>query len=81
MLPMNNGARKVVAVVVPADKATAPTDGVSESEIQELVRQRLRSSRVPAHVVVVDKLPYNDTGKLLRRVLREQHSYLGDSDC
>ena len=72
---------KVVAVVVPADKATAPTDGVSESEIQELVRRRLRSSRVPAHVVVVDELPYNDTGKLLRRVLREQHSYLGDSDC
>ncbi len=72
---------KVVAVIVLADDATAPGDGVGESEIQELVRRRLRSSRVPAHVVVVDELPYNDTGKLLRRVLRAQHSHLGDSDC
>lgn len=71
---------KVVAVIVLADDATAPGAGVSESEIQELVRRRLRSSRVPAHVVVVDELPYNDTGKLLRRVLRSQHSHLGDPD-
>ncbi len=71
---------KVVAVIVLADDATAPGAGVNESEIQELVRRRLRSSRVPAHVVVVDELPYNDTGKLLRRVLRSQHSHLGDPD-
>ena len=71
---------KVVAVVVLADEAAAPGAGVDESEIQELVRRRLRSSRVPAHVVVVDELPYNDTGKLLRRVLRSQHSHLGDPD-
>lgn len=41
-------------------------------ELRDLVRARLRSSRVPAHVVFVDELPYNDTGKLLRRVLRER---------
>jgi acyl-coenzyme A synthetase/AMP-(fatty) acid ligase len=29
-------------------------------------------------VVFVDELPYNDTGKLLRRVLRERHAHLGD---
>ena len=71
---------KVVAVIVLADEAAAPGAGVDESEIQELVRRRLRSSRVPAHVAVVDELPYNDTGKLLRRVLRSQHSHLGDPD-
>jgi acyl-coenzyme A synthetase/AMP-(fatty) acid ligase len=27
---------------------------------------------------VVDELPYNETGKLLRRVLREQFAHLGD---
>jgi fatty-acyl-CoA synthase len=62
---------KVVAVVVCDGECT-------ESELQELVRSRLRSSRVPAHVVFVDELPYNDTGKLLRRVLREDHAHLGD---
>ena len=40
--------------------------------------ERLRSSRVPSHVEVVDELPYNETGKLLRRVLREQFAHLGD---
>jgi acyl-coenzyme A synthetase/AMP-(fatty) acid ligase len=38
----------------------------------------LRSSRTPDHVVVMDQLPYNETGKLLRRVLREQFSDLAE---
>lgn len=71
---------KIVAVVVPAE--TAPPSAVScgENDLQELVRLRLRSSRVPAQVVWVDELPYNETGKLLRTQLRSQYSYLGDSD-
>ena len=64
-VPDQQWGEKVVAVVALADRAAAATDGVSESEIQELVRQRLRTSRVPEHVVVVDELPYSDTGKLL----------------
>jgi acyl-CoA synthetase (AMP-forming)/AMP-acid ligase II len=63
---------KVVAVVVRHD------DACTEAELQDLIRSRLRSSRVPAHIVFVDELPYNDTGKLLRRVLREDHAHLGD---
>ena len=62
---------KVVAVVV-------RNGDCEEVELQDLVRSRLRSSRVPAHVVFVDELPYNDTGKLLRRVLREDLAHLGD---
>ena len=34
----------------------------------------LRSSRVPQLMVVWDELPYNETGKLLRRVVREELS-------
>ena len=43
-----------------------------ESELCELVRAQLRSSRVPSRVLFLDALPYNETGKLLRRVLRDQ---------
>ena len=41
-------------------------------DLRDLVRTRLRSSRVPARVEFVDELPYNDTGKLLRRELRQR---------
>jgi len=43
-----------------------------EEELQEHVRASLRSSRVPSKVLFVNELPYNETGKLLRRVLRDQ---------
>lgn len=42
----------------------------SAAELQEWVRQRLRSSRVPAAIRFRQDLPYNETGKLLRRVIR-----------
>ena len=51
---------------------------VAASELTELVVSRLRSSRRPDHVVFVDELPYNETGKLLRRVLRDDLAHLGD---
>jgi acyl-CoA synthetase (AMP-forming)/AMP-acid ligase II len=42
-------------------------EGADVEELKDLVRQRLRSSRVPEHVRFVDALPYNEMGKLLRR--------------
>lgn len=42
----------------------------SEEEVRDLIRKRLRSSRVPEKVVVLDALPYNEMGKLLRREVR-----------
>ena len=47
----------------------------AEHEIKELIRARLRSSRVPDKVAFVAELPYNEMGKLLRREVR---SLLGD---
>ncbi|WP_040796397.1 class I adenylate-forming enzyme family protein [Nocardia higoensis] len=44
---------------------------VSETELREWIRQRLRSTRVPARVHEWTELPYTETGKLLRRTLRE----------
>ena len=56
----------VAAVVVlePGARVEAP-------ELQQFVRDRLRSSRMPQHVFFLPELPYNETGKLLRRVVRE----------
>ena len=43
---------------------------VATGELRVLVRDRLRSSRVPEAVRFVDELPYNETGKLLRREVK-----------
>lgn len=42
----------------------------SAAELQELVKGKLRSSRVPQKILFKDALPYNETGKVLRRVIR-----------
>lgn len=42
----------------------------SEDELRTLIKNRLRSSRVPERVAVLDALPYNEMGKLLRREVR-----------
>jgi long-chain acyl-CoA synthetase len=42
------------------------------AELQELVKGRLRSSRVPQVIAFRESLPYNETGKVLRRVIRQE---------
>ena len=39
-------------------------------ELRALVRERLRSSRVPEEIKLLSELPYNEMGKLLRREIR-----------
>ena len=78
------GEEVAVAVVTgpgaPGAEAAADagaSDGVcgpGADELREWVRERLRSSRVPARVEFLDALPYSETGKLLRRVLRDRFS-------
>ena len=64
-VPDQEWGEKVVAAVVL--RAGADPD---EEGFRDLVRKALRSSRTPAHVAFLDELPYNETGKLLRRVLK-----------
>ena len=59
----------VAAAVVAKVGATIDT-----AELQDYVKERLRSSRVPELVQVWSELPYNETGKLLRRVVRTDRS-------
>ncbi|RZF61243.1 long-chain fatty acid--CoA ligase [Sphingomonas populi] len=40
------------------------------AEMRALVKARLRSSHVPERIAVLDSLPYNELGKLLRRDVR-----------
>jgi acyl-CoA synthetase (AMP-forming)/AMP-acid ligase II len=54
------------AVVLQHDQA------VTAAELKEWVRARLRSTRVPEYLEFRSELPYNDMGKLLRRVLRDE---------
>ncbi|MND01971.1 long-chain-fatty-acid--CoA ligase [compost metagenome] len=51
---------------MPKPGCTAP----GEEELRALIRSRLRSSRVPERIAVLDALPYNEMGKLLRREVR-----------
>ncbi len=57
----------VAAVIV-----VHPGRAVDADEVREWVKDRLRSSRAPARVVFRAELPYNETGKLLRRRIREE---------
>ena len=56
----------VKAVVVPADPASPP----DVDELRRFVADRLAHFKVPAVVAVVDALPRNPSGKVLRRELR-----------
>jgi acyl-CoA synthetase (AMP-forming)/AMP-acid ligase II len=69
-VPNEEFGEEVKAVVVPA----APGDGAElPDELVSWCRQRLAGYKCPRSVDVVDELPRSDTGKLLKRVLREQY--------
>jgi acyl-CoA synthetase (AMP-forming)/AMP-acid ligase II len=48
-----------------------PGENADADALREWVKARLRSSRVPERVEFLAELPYNETGKLLRRKVRE----------
>ena len=60
------GERVVAAVVLHRGAQ------VDEAELRDHVRTALRSACTPERIKLTDELPFNETGKLLRRVLREE---------
>ena len=66
-VPSEQWGEAVAAAVVAKAGAT-----IDIADIQEFVKERLRSSRVPELVQIWPELPYNETGKLLRRVVRTE---------
>jgi fatty-acyl-CoA synthase len=70
-LPCEKWGEKVAAVIVCRD---APVDFEA---LSALVKAKLRSTKTPELWFIRDALPYNETGKLLRRVLKAELS----ADC
>jgi acyl-CoA synthetase (AMP-forming)/AMP-acid ligase II len=66
-VPSTEWGEAVGIAIVAKPNQAAP----SEEELRTLIRNRLRSSRVPERIAVLDALPYNEMGKLLRREVRK----------
>jgi acyl-CoA synthetase (AMP-forming)/AMP-acid ligase II len=58
---------RVVAVVVPEDGATPPT----LAGLRDFARERLSAPKLPRELRLVSQIPRSNSGKPLRRVLRE----------
>jgi fatty-acyl-CoA synthase len=63
----------VAAVVVPRDGQTVDTD-----DVLRFCRERLAGYKSPKYVAVVDTLPKNASGKILKRDLRTAFAHLAD---
>ena len=72
-LPDRQWGERVACVVVLHEGREVDRD-----ELRDFVKSGLRSSRTPDVIEFRPDLPYNDTGKLLRRQLRDELAHLGD---
>jgi acyl-CoA synthetase (AMP-forming)/AMP-acid ligase II len=66
-VPDDEWGQRIAAVVVTRDGGR-----LDAGAVQEFARAALRSSKTPDVVTFADALPYTETGKLLRRVVRDQ---------
>jgi fatty-acyl-CoA synthase len=66
--PDERWGERVAAFVVPRGEPPSP------AQLGDWVKARLRSTKTPETWVFRPELPYNDTGKLLRRVLKAELS-------
>ncbi|HSS10241.1 MAG TPA: AMP-binding protein [Acidimicrobiales bacterium] len=66
-VPDTEWGEAVVAAVVLMEGSTT-----TRPELEDWVRSRLRSSKTPERIEFRQTLPYNDMGKLLRRVLKAE---------
>lgn len=65
-VPDEEWGEKIIAVITPANP-------VDPKELKRLVKEKLRSTRVPTEILFKTVLPYNETGKLLRRKLKDEY--------
>ena len=72
-VPDDQWGEAVAAVVVLTGNARSGGAGaVDQEELRAWVAERLRSTRAPERVEFRTELPYSETGKLLRRVLKAE---------
>jgi fatty-acyl-CoA synthase len=65
----------VTAAVIPRSGQT-----LNEDELIAFCKQRLASFKSPKYIVIVDKLPKNASGKILKRELRNSYASLAESN-
>jgi fatty-acyl-CoA synthase len=65
----------VTAAVLPRSGQT-----LNEAELIAFCKQRLASFKSPKYIVIVDKLPKNASGKILKRELRSTYASLAESE-
>jgi acyl-CoA synthetase (AMP-forming)/AMP-acid ligase II len=65
-IPSAEWGEAVGIAIVAKPEMSAP----EPAELRALIKDRLRSSRVPERILVLQALPYNEMGKLLRREIR-----------
>jgi len=66
----------VTAAVVPRDGAE-----LTEADVIAFCRERFAGFKVPKYVVLVDELPKNASGKLLKRELRDRFANLAQAEA
>lgn len=78
VLREHESVRDAAVVGIPSDEwgeavvaAVEVSQEVSEESLQNWVNSQMRSSRVPEQIQFWEELPYNETGKLLRRVVKQ----------
>jgi fatty-acyl-CoA synthase len=54
-------------------------EDVTEAELVSFCRERLAGFKVPKYVVLLDELPKNASGKLLKRELRDRYAALAET--
>ncbi|WP_428678643.1 acyl-CoA synthetase [Sphingopyxis sp.] len=69
--PHEEMGEEVIAVVQPADMADA-TDAF-RAELLAYAREKLSGVKIPRRIDFLDALPRHDTGKLYKRLLRDQY--------
>jgi fatty-acyl-CoA synthase len=72
-IPHPRWIEAVVAAVVPREGQS-----VTQEEIVRFSRERLAGFKTPKYVVVLDALPKNATGKVLKRDLRNAYASLAE---
>jgi fatty-acyl-CoA synthase len=72
-VPDEKWIEAIAAVVVPARTVDQTDDGFAE-ELRAHARKSLSGFKVPKQIYLVDELPRNPSGKLLKRELRDRFS-------
>jgi acyl-CoA synthetase (AMP-forming)/AMP-acid ligase II len=50
-----------------------PSDEVFQQELLSFAKEQMANYKVPRSIVLIDELPLNASGKVLKRELRKEH--------